>query len=652
MKNETIEITDNFFNRLKGLYKHKFGQLQPLFSKKNCNDLLSDSFMDINWKILKTKGNIMDIIRRNGMDEFANFEELINFIYKNQFKRILMKGRSGIGKTVFALRTLNLWADERILKDFNLVIFVDIKKLKFGETIYQAFIRQIFGKTCSEANQYAEIVERIVNYSNLNILFIFDQIDGIDEILNEDIKEMIDIYSKHPLILWCDEQFSKFVENTYDCVIELLGFDHHQLTTFFERYLYTDPTELIQHLLDSDTFNESGMNYVDDELRSVENQLRLNKLTDDELLQETVGIIRKLCTERIDSKLLHDNSSFFDACKIPSIATFYANCWRKYRNTLPNSELEFFRLLTDKSIEAYLKKTTESAEKINILFKSIIGELALLNISESVIIITEELTDQIKKISKYASGLFRTIKYQNALEDDYCIKIRFLHLSIQEYFSAQYLIHLYETENNLFENFLHEITNLKELSKYLKIIQFIGGINFKCFQTFISYFNELLHNECKNSMEDWKEKFQIDNSTAFEYSLKCLLGFWKKVLFTLFKYLDKKNYKLIFHDKILNSHLEIKKYSDLDLFFPDEEIVSNNFSSVEVHNIFLNDVLWKSIAQCENLEDLSIFHSRIEDSSLRDLGEFAISKIKSLNFQMIDIDWESLIYKLGKIIVQ
>ncbi|CAD5111522.1 DgyrCDS826 [Dimorphilus gyrociliatus] len=641
--NYTFQEKDDFIKKLKRIYQLKFDELKA-FSLKKTKKLLRDSYTEITWKIIK-EGKY----ERKGEKVFVNFYELVNFVYKKKFERILMNGCSGIGKTSFAIKTLANWANGIVFNEFQIVIYINVRELRHGKTLIESFINQTFGD-CTEKDEYVSLLQRITDHSKLDILYIFDEIEGLNDGLIEYLNNTLELISGHPIIVWLSKEKSKLIEETWDCVVEMNGFNDIQLINFFRKSFGTSSSDLVRHLTSSNIDNKDGKSYLEEEFRIIERQLRLEDNINDPVLKESLETIRKLSETVINPDLFQQSSSFFSACSIPLIATFYGVCWKRLESNLPNNELDLFKILLDKSIQTTLKdtKTSTTREELKVILQSIIGKIALKHIGENAIFVEKKLIEPIDSFYDNLNNLIRKVNCKESLTENFSIELKFLHSSVQEYFAAVYLTYLFEVNRSKFDNFLKGFQDINSLGKYIRVFQFIGGINFDCFKRCLDLFNQLM-NEKYHQMEiKWRENELKDenrlNNLIFHYTAKCIRRFWKNIQLTYIKYISSSQLSIIFSDTDNQPTrlLEVKQECDLKLLSSEHSMISKNCEIFEIHEIFVDYQKWQNILTWKNINELKLYNCYIDDNSFELIGELLISNISSLTFHSIYANWKKL----------
>ena len=120
---------------------------------------------------LSTLGNIRDILND---DEFQKLSLSEITSYDAPRKVIIIEGAPGVGKTTLAYKLCHDWADERLLKEFPLVVYIPLRVplMRVAESVED--LLGYFGENCTDAD-----IQSIKGRMGKGVLFI---LDGWDEL--------------------------------------------------------------------------------------------------------------------------------------------------------------------------------------------------------------------------------------------------------------------------------------------------------------------------------------------------------------------------------------------------------------------------------------------------------------------------------------
>lgn len=156
----------------------------------------------------------------------------------DQLKRILIKGNSGIGKTYDCVFTLYFWATEKDFLSDYIIFCLNLHDYNNDDDIFEMIYEQNF-KNDSKINK--ELIKYIFHNQyeipNLKILIFLDHCDDKD---NDFCK--IESILSHPdfrncqIIIWARPSTEDRLEEVYDAVFELIGFQKPQIEEYFKKY--------------------------------------------------------------------------------------------------------------------------------------------------------------------------------------------------------------------------------------------------------------------------------------------------------------------------------------------------------------------------------------------------------------------------------
>lgn len=198
------------------------------------------------------KTTVFSEIQENSQYDYENFYQL----FKEDFKKIVVRGKPGIGKTVQYKFLTYTWANNQWHNSDIYLLNLKIRDIKPGEDVCEALLRENFMDIYLEDKSLfmtKNMLLLLLEECKANfILFI----DGADELnsRNESFKNLIEC--SEPLIktvIWSRNWKTKDI--MYDILFELKGFNSNQLQTFLKK-CSLDSIEAKQFLHKLDTTHQ------------------------------------------------------------------------------------------------------------------------------------------------------------------------------------------------------------------------------------------------------------------------------------------------------------------------------------------------------------------------------------------------------------
>lgn len=450
-------------------------------------------------------------------------------IFEEGFKKILIRGQPGIGKTTHFQYLTCLWANNIWSESTDwLLLNITLRDVEANDDLYDSIIKQNFSE-CPFINK--EIVELMLTsgYSENVILFI----DGADELVSDDesFKKFLE-YSNPPLqvVVWTRNHKALEIMHQFDEVFEILGFNELQIRLFLSECF---PGKL------------QTTNFID---------------------------------------TVKDNT-LMNFCKIPLLALYLFQIYIKNENNLPSNKYEIFSKITDLISEKQFWIQSETGKEFcRVCFESLSSRRIFLNFNEQKIQEIKLFTKNIavflerKKLDypnqeiefyhssfqEYYAALFIIQEYQrnqNFLE------------SIDDYFNHHQVSNLLNPLNFI-KDFSLDLFNLI-LSKSIKLQEWMRNLKADNYTKIIDRNNLKTWMNDANFIEIFRIKKLIFKQDFFKSSL-------------LFNYLTENNLYLldeilISYEQILNDINEINNllefichksqiFSNLQLCFPDIKI--------------------------------------------------------------------------------
>ena len=151
---------------------------------------------------------------------------------KSKGKKVLVVGAPGIGKTMLALHLCRLWAEDKLLSEYDLVLLVPLRRFS-AEDAKSLKVRSLLEMySCGE--QCADEIERS---GGEKVLIILEGWDELPPELRNEFTLFSDIINglklpKTSVIITSRPTLASELCNLVDRRVEVLGFEQQQITSF------------------------------------------------------------------------------------------------------------------------------------------------------------------------------------------------------------------------------------------------------------------------------------------------------------------------------------------------------------------------------------------------------------------------------------
>lgn len=318
--------------------------------------------------------------------------EFLEEISSNQ--RILIYGEAGIGKTFHYFKILNKWANGDVCQDY-LLLSVKLVDVKRDQDFLDAVLEQnstLTSKRKLDKRLLQYYLSDSCNDSQRKVIFL---LDGADEYGFEESELFKIIHGmetiRHPVIVWTRTFNIEKIRDSYDTIMEIIGFDNNHKREFFNKF-FSSNTEIEQ------------------------DQFILDVPQGDQLYQF-------LAKERPD---------LLQSCSNPLIAIITAAVWEKKRNSF-KKDCNIF----EDAINILMKKSSidVNSSKFNDLLEYY-GAKALRNLLFYEPILLDEQMDWTGNLGGLI--VLKTINNDKRSGKEF----RFIHFLLQEYFVAKFIIYI------------------------------------------------------------------------------------------------------------------------------------------------------------------------------------------------------------------
>ena len=146
-------------------------------------------------------------------------------------KKVLVEGAPGIGKTMLALHLCRLWAENKLLSEYDIVLLVPLRRFS-AEDAKSLKVRSLLEMYSGE-----ECANEIVRSGGEKVLIILEGWDELPPELRNEFTLFSDIINglklpKASVIITSRPTLANELYNLVDRRVEVLGFEQQQITSF------------------------------------------------------------------------------------------------------------------------------------------------------------------------------------------------------------------------------------------------------------------------------------------------------------------------------------------------------------------------------------------------------------------------------------
>ena len=406
-----------------------------------------------------------DTLLKNYPPKIANLRPRPADIFDAQKQNILLVGHPGTGKTMFCTKIIRDWASNKLFVegqnkqlDFQVAFLVKLRMLN-GLADQELNLRELldrseYSATLSDENEVWDYIRQNPN----KVLVIFDGFDeysGRTKIDNDDIlyrnrreEDRMPLHSLLKNILsgkilagatvlttTRPNALSCFASLCFHRTVEILGFTTDQVEEYVEK------------------FTNGG-----DKAETIKEHIRSNL------------ILRSFCYIPVNCfiicscllKLLIDNSADHLGCLPTKLTEIYSVAIKIFYFCYDDDR---YRHHKDNGRDFYLKPFKELPEAVTRVF-SRLGEIAFNGIQQGRLVFESQEVNDLEK-----NGLFQRLPDTSSGLKEGKAQYCFLHLTVQEFFAAKYLVDTMSHEE--LKTFVSD--HIKE-GAWKVVMQFVAGL--------------------------------------------------------------------------------------------------------------------------------------------------------------------------------
>ena len=524
-------VGKNFFGRLTLIEGH---------------DLDKKTASQKNWHMLR--GQIDEIPNTLGHRDGIKIEDLLK-TGSYQIPKIVVDGPPGIGKTTLCQKLLNMWSNGVLDYQYDLVLFCPLRNSKVAEA------KKLNDLFVYHSDKVKKVVKWISDNEGKGVLIIFDGWDELSDKLRE--SSLVTSIIRNDMLAYCSvivtsRSYASASLSALPSInkrIQVIGFSVKEISTVVIKTLQKDST-LADNLIDENKYNSD----------SFFKTIQYNE--DSQLAVKLVN----------DLKVRGDVQSL---CYIPMVCSMVILVYWK-EGQLPTTLTQLYENFILLTIKRHIKRKHQSEAdtealssldelplQLPSLFKNLC-QLAYTNLAATKLTFSLHQSHQFLTEAAKEDYLGLLTKFRECDEDKY----QFLHLSIQEFLAAWWIVKYDNTETK-FNNYFHN-------EHFKMCLRFVAGLNHLENESYRQYFNRGIDLQCKKlalrkfetSHNHWFYEYLNSSILEYEYQVRIKDLEELQVLFLQLLY-ESQNTKLcqLFADSMKGHSLCLKCNSDDQIEF-------------------------------------------------------------------------------------
>ena len=451
-----------------------------------------------NWHMLR--GQIDEIPNTLGHRDGIKIEDLLK-TGSYQIPKIVVDGPPGIGKTTLCRKLLNMWSNGVLDYQYDLVLFCPLRNSKVAKA------KELNDLFVYQSERIKNVVEWISDNEGKGVLIIFD---GWDE-LSDKFRESSPVTSIicNDMLAYCSvivtsRSYASASLSALPSInkrIQVIGFSVKEVSTVVIKTLQKDST-LADNLIDENKNNSD----------SFFKATQYNK--DSQLAVKLVN----------DLKVRGDVQSL---CYIPMVCSMVILVYWK-EGQLPTTLTQLYENFILLTIKRHIKRKHQSEADTEALFSldklplqlpslfKNLCQLAYTNLTATRLTFSLHQSHQFLTEAAKENYLGLLTKFRECDEDKY----QFLHLSIQEFLAAWWIVKYDNTETK-FKNYFHN-------EHFKMCLRFVAGLTHLENESYRQYFNREINLQCQKisvrkleaSHNHWFYKYLNSSILDYKHQMK------------------------------------------------------------------------------------------------------------------------------------
>ncbi|XP_019859825.1 PREDICTED: uncharacterized protein LOC109588079 [Amphimedon queenslandica] len=426
-----------------------------------------------NWHMLR--GQIDEIPNTLGSKGTIKIENLLK-IGSSQIPKILVDGPPGIGKTTLCRKLLNMWSNEVFDCQYDLVLFCPLRNIKVAKA---KELKDLFVyRTTSDRER--KVVEWMSENEGKGVFIIFDGWDELSDKLKK--SSLAASIIRNEMLAFCSvvvtsrsyASASLSALPSINRYIQIIGFSVEEISTVVIKTLQNDPT-LADNLIDENKCNSILNSFFKTTQNSKNSQLAVKLVND----LKVRGDVQSLCY-------------------IPMVCSMVILVYWKEGGQLPTTLTQLYENFILQTIKKDIKRKQPEADtryivslddlplELPSLFKNLC-QLAYTNLAATRLTFSLQQSNQFLTEAAKEDYLGLLTKFRECDEEKY----QFLHLSIQEFLAAWWIVKYDNTETK-FNNYFHN-------EHFKMCLRFVAGLTHLEHESYQQYFNRGIDLQCKKN---------------------------------------------------------------------------------------------------------------------------------------------------------
>ena len=426
---------------------------------------------DLAWYLLR--GQVDKIVKMTGHKEIS-VEDILKPTDSSESLTVVIDSPPGIGKTTLSRKLLNMWSNETLHQQYDLVLYCPLRnsKIATATTLTDLFVCQRY--------EVPVVAEWFKKRNGEGLLIIFD---GWDELSTEHrLSSLVaSIICRKKLdqcaVIVTSRSYassSLLDMTTISRHVQIFGFSENEISTVIIQTLQKDQ-KLAQELIDENKLWRSFNQHFTTTQSSKDSQLAVKLIND----LKVRGDVRSLCY-------------------IPLFCSMVILVYCKEGGHLPTTLTQLHHNLILQTIRRHVKRHDANPRTLGSL-SSLPSQL----VKPFQVMCQIAYTNLTNTRMKFSSHQLHQLSLIEAVKEDYLglmtafteydeEKYQFLHLSIQEFLAAWWIAKHEEKTEKVFKTHFDD-------DHFRMCLRFVAGLTHLEHEDYQQYFNKQLNLQCKRN---------------------------------------------------------------------------------------------------------------------------------------------------------